>query len=77
VSATPPSSSEPHSDAATIAVIAQLRQQLAEKTHQVDAQQKQLRTLQSELDYAQLKIRVLEERLRKQRIERYGRRTRR
>jgi hypothetical protein len=58
VSATPQTYLEPHSDPAVIAIIAQLKQQL-------DAQTR-------ELDYARLKIRVLEERLRKQRTERYG-----
>jgi transposase len=46
--------------------------QLDERARQVTEQQKQLATQRSELDYAQLKIRVLEERLRKQRIEKYG-----
>jgi shikimate kinase len=49
---TPQSLSLPHSDAAAIAIIAQLEQQLGEQAR--------------ELDYARLKIQVLEERLRKQ-----------
>jgi transposase len=61
VSATPQSVPQPHSDAAAIAIIAQLEQQLDEQTR--------------ELDYARLKIQVLEERLRKQRIEKYGKRS--
>jgi transposase len=61
VSATPQSLPQPHSDPAAIVIIAQLEQQL-------DAQTR-------ELDYARLKIRVLEERLRKQRIEKYGKRS--
>jgi transposase len=55
---TPQHLPQPHSDAAVIAIIAQLEQQL-------DAQTR-------ELGYARLKIQVLEERLRKQRIEKYG-----
>jgi transposase len=55
----------PHLDAGSVAIIAALRQQ-------VDAQQKQLASQRSELDYAQLKIQILEERLREQRIEKYG-----
>lgn len=45
---------------------------IARLESQVDAQRKQLASQQSELDYARLKIQVLEERLRKQRVERYG-----
>jgi transposase len=58
---TPPSFLQSDSDPAVIAIIAQLQQQL-------DAQTR-------ELDYARLKIQVLEERLRKQRIEKYGKRS--
>ena len=47
------------------AIIAALQQQ-------IDAQQKQLASQRGELDYAQLKIRVLEERLRQQMIKKYG-----
>jgi transposase len=61
VSVTPQSLSQTPSDAVLIEFVAQLR------AH-VDTQQR-------ELDYAQLKIRVLEERLRKQRIEKYGKRS--
>lgn len=58
MSVTPQPLPQPHSDTAVIAIIAQLQRQL-------DAQTR-------ELDYARLKIQVLEERLRKQRIEKYG-----
>jgi transposase len=68
VSATPPSSPLSCSDPATAILIAQLQQQL-------DAQSQQLRTQQSELDYARLKIQVLEERLRQERIAKYGKRS--
>ncbi len=61
----PPQPVPPHLDADIAATIAALRQQ-------VDAQQKQPATQRSELDYAQLKIRVLEERLRLERIKKYG-----
>lgn len=61
MSVPPQSLPQPHSDPAAIAIIAQLQQQL-------DAQTR-------ELDYARLKIQVLEERLRKQRIEKYGTRS--
>lgn len=52
-----------------------LHVQLDERTRQVEEQQKQLVSQRGQLEYAQLKIRVLEERLRKQRIERYGKRS--
>lgn len=48
-----------------VALIAALQQE-------IDAQQKQLAFQRSELEYAQVKIQVLEERLRQQRIEKYG-----
>ena len=61
----PPRPLPPHQDPDTSAIIAALRQQ-------IDAQQKQLATQRVELNYAQLKIQILEERLRRQRIEKYG-----
>ena len=68
----PPQPSQPHSDAVLVALVARLQAQLKERTNEVEEQRKQLASQRSELDFAQLKIRVLEERLRKQRIERYG-----
>jgi transposase len=65
---TPQTCSEPHSDAVLIELVAQLKTQ-------VETQQKQLCTQQSELNLALLKISVLEERLRQQRIEKYGKRS--
>jgi transposase len=65
---TPQPFPQPHFDAAAIAIIAQL------EAH-VEVQQKQLCAQQSELNLALLKIQVLEERLRKQRIEKYGKRS--
>ncbi len=65
MSATPPQPVPPHLDPDSVVIIAALQQQ-------IDAQRKQLAAQRSELDYAQLKIQVLEERLRKQRIEKYG-----
>ena len=65
MSAAPQPCSQPHSDRVLLALVARLETQ-------VEEQQKQLRSQRSELDYAQLKIRILEERLRRQRIERYG-----
>jgi transposase len=65
VSASPPQPVPPHLDPDSVAIIAALQQQ-------IDAQQKQLAAQRSELNYAQLKIQVLEERLRKQKIEKYG-----
>jgi hypothetical protein len=59
---------QPYSDPVLLALVARLEAQVAE-------QQKQLASQRSELDYAQLKIRVLEERLRKKRIEKYGKRS--
>lgn len=64
MSAMPPQPVPPL-DPDSVAIIAALQQQ-------IDAQQKQLAAQRSELNYAQLKIQVLEERLRKQRIEKYG-----
>ena len=61
----PPQPVPPHWDPALVALIAALQQE-------IDAQQKQLAFQRSELDYAQVKIQVLEERLRQQRIEKYG-----
>ncbi|MGA3134321.1 MAG: IS66 family transposase [Terracidiphilus sp.] len=61
----PPQPVPPHLDPDSVAIIAALQRQ-------IDAQQKQLAAQRSELNYAQLKIQVLEERLRKQRIEKYG-----
>lgn len=75
MSATPQPTFQPHSDAVLVDLVAQLQAQLDERTRQVVEQQKQLASQRSELDYAQLMIRVLEERLRKQRIERYGKRS--
>ena len=79
MSATPQPSFQLHSDAAAFAVVAEFERRLDEQARQLEAnaqqiavQQKQLTSQQSELDYARLKIRVLEERLRKQRIARYG-----
>lgn len=68
VSATPQLSSERHSDAALLALVAYLEAQ-------VEEQQKQLVSQRGELDYAQLKNCVLEERRRQPRIERYGKHT--
>jgi transposase len=65
VSATPPQPVPPHLDPDGVAIIAALQRQ-------IEAQRKQLAAQRSELNYAQLKIQVLEERLRKQRIEKYG-----
>jgi hypothetical protein len=63
---------QPHSDASVLAIVAQLEQQLDAQATRLDAQQKQLCAKQSELNLALMKIQVLEERLRKQRIEKYG-----
>ena len=53
-------------------VIAQMQQQLDTQSHQLDAQEKQRQTDARELAYAQLKIQLLEERLRKMLIAKYG-----
>jgi transposase len=55
-------------DPASAALIAQLQQQLEARDKQVELQTR-------ELDYARLKIRVLEERLRQERIAKYGKRS--
>jgi transposase len=68
VSVTPQSSSALLSDPVFLSFVAQLKTQ-------VETQQKQLCAQQSELNLALLKIQVLEERLRKQRIEKYGKRS--
>jgi transposase len=72
VSTSPQPTSQLRSDAVLVELVARLQGQLDERTNQVEEQRKQLVSARSKLDYAQLKIRVLEERLRKQRIERYG-----
>lgn len=68
MSVTPQSSSALPSDPVFLSLVAQLKTQ-------VETQQKQLCAQQSELNLALLKIQVLEERLRKQRIEKYGKRS--
>jgi transposase len=65
---TPQSSSALSSDPVFLSLVAQLKTQ-------VETQQKQLCAQQSELNLALLKIQVLEERLRKQRIDKYGKRS--
>src|ERR1700677_2302543 len=55
----------PHSEAFFLEINTQLRQQL-------DAQAKLAQSAERELAYARLKIRVLEERLRLERIAKYG-----
>lgn len=65
MSAMLPQPDPPHLDPDSAAIISALQQQ-------IKAQQKQLAAQRSELNYAQLKIQVLEERLRKQRVEKYG-----
>ena len=68
MSVTPQSSSALSSDPVFLSLVAQLKTQ-------VETQQKQLCAQQSELNLALLKIQVLEERLRKQRIDKYGKRS--
>jgi transposase len=70
VSTPPQSNSSSQADAAAAALIAQLQQQLKTREEQIESQTR-------ELQYAELKIRVLEERLRRDRIARYGQRSER
>lgn len=65
MSALPPLSIPPHSDPIVVAIITQLQQQ-------VETQAQQLQSSARELEYAQLRIRVLEEHLRLRRIAKYG-----
>jgi transposase len=65
VSAPPQPTMPPHSDPIVAAFVAQLQQQL-------DAQASQMQATARELEYAQLKIQVLEQRLRLARIAKYG-----
>jgi transposase len=65
----------PHSDPIVASFIAQLQQQLDDQAQQLEAQQAKLQVQTSELAYARLKIQLLEERLRLQRIARYGKRS--
>jgi len=62
----------PLTDPIVAEVIAQMQQQLDTQSHQLDAQEKQRQTDARELAYAQLKIQLLEERLRKMLIAKYG-----
>jgi transposase len=69
----------PLTDPIVAEVIAQMQQQLDAQSEQLnaasqqlDAQQKQRQADVRELAYAQLKIQILEERLRKMRIAKYG-----
>jgi transposase len=62
----------PHSDPAAAALFAQLQQQLDTQEKQLDAQEKRRQADARELEYARLKIQVLEERLRAIRIAKYG-----
>jgi transposase len=64
-----PSSHSTNSDAE---IIAQLKRQLASTAQQLESTTQQLASTANELAYAQLKIQTLEERLRLQRIARYG-----
>lgn len=65
MSATPPPFLPPHSDPVVVAIVAELQQQ-------VERQAQQLQSSARELEYARLKIQALEERLRLQRIAKYG-----
>ncbi len=65
----------PHSDPVVAEIIAQLKQQLEAQSQQLDAHQKQQQADARELAYARLKIALLEERLRQERIARYGKRS--
>jgi len=65
VSALPPLSIPAHSDPIVVAIITQLQQQ-------VETQAQQLQSSARELEYAQLRIGVLEEHLRLRRIAKYG-----
>lgn len=71
---TPPSSLPPCSDPAA-AIITQLQQQLDAQTKQCAAQSEQLARREQALALAELKIQVLEERLRLERIAKYGKRS--
>jgi transposase len=62
----------PLTDPIVAEIVAQMRQQLDTQTQQLHAQEKQRQADARELAYAQLKIQVLEERLRKMRIAKYG-----
>ena len=79
MSAPPQLPMPPHSDPIVAAFVAQLQQQLdtqaqqlGTQAEQLDAQASQMQSTSRELEYAQLKIQVLEERLRLARIAKYG-----
>jgi len=65
VSAPPPLPIPPHSDPVVVAIVAQLQQQ-------IETQAQQLQSSARELEYARLKIQMLEEHLRLRRIAKYG-----
>jgi transposase len=71
---TPPQSTAV-SDTDPAALIARLRQQLETQATQLNTQQQLLESQTRELDYVRLKICALEERLRLDRIARYGKRS--
>ena len=56
-------------------IVAQLQAQLAEREQQIAARDQQLTRKDQALALAEIKIRVLEERLRLERIARYGKRS--
>ena len=72
MSALPPLSIPPHSDPVVVAIVAQLQQQIETQAQQLDAQAQRMRVDAKELEYARLKIQVLEEHLRLRRIAKYG-----
>ena len=65
MSAPPPLPIPPHSDPVVVAIVAQLQQQ-------IETQAQQLQSSARELEYARLKIQMLEEHLRLRRIAKYG-----
>jgi transposase len=77
VSVPSPSASSSRSDPVLVELVAQLQRQLDVTTHQLDVKDQQLARSNQTLALAQLKIRALEERLRLERIAKYGKRSER
>jgi hypothetical protein len=72
VSAPPQLLIPPHSDPVVVAIITQLQQQIETQAQQLDTQSRKIASDARELEYARLKIQVLEEHLRLRRIAKYG-----
>lgn len=72
MSARPPVTIPPHSDPIVVEIIQQLQQQLTTQAQQIHSQAQQLEAKESALEHARVTITLLEEKLRLERIAKYG-----